>query len=166
MFVRKMVFLELNVGKISNIWMRRGNTERKQGEALIMSKLEVGHSLLNSDLTGASVESKAPISPQKKALGTDDVEELAQSIADLAEEAGRMLTEAAQVIHSMTAVMEQIQPQVAAAAKAAQEVRELADATQERAKSARTWSIVATIASAICTGLAVVLLILLIHVQS
>ncbi len=119
-----------------------------------MSSLESGHAQQGNGLSGTPTESR-----------WSQPEELARSVARLTEDAERLLVESAQTIHSLTAAMEQIQPQMTAAAKAAKEVRELADTAQERAKSARTWSIIATIASTICTGLGVTLLVLLIHIQ-
>ncbi len=104
-----------------------------------------------------------PVTPAESAR--KQPEDLTRSVARLTEEVERLLEESTQTILSLTATIEQIQPQVAATVKAAKEVRELADAAQERAKSARTWSIVATIASTICTGLGVTLLVLLIHIQ-
>lgn len=65
----------------------------------------------------------------------------------------------------MPSVMELIQSQAADVAKMAEEVRELAGMAQKRAESSRTFSILATISSTICTGLAVVLLVLLIQVK-
>ncbi len=111
------------------------------------------------------MESKAKTVEPKDQVSGDHLEKLSYRMTRLTEEAGLTLAETTKAVGSMTAVMELLRSQAADVGKMAEEVRELAGMAQKRAESARTFSILATISSTICTGLAVVLLVLLIQVK-
>ncbi|BBF63875.1 MULTISPECIES: hypothetical protein [Acidithiobacillus] len=111
------------------------------------------------------MESEAKTVEPKDHVSGDNLEKLSHRMTRVTEEAELTLAETTKAVVSLTAVMELIRSQAANVEKMAEEVSELAGMAQKRAESARTFSMLATISSTICTGLAVILLVLLIQVK-